>query len=309
VKLSLCSRKRPNSDVFWRPREGEASCPVGCARSSGSQRRVASCVASCLPLLAMLVSIAVGGCATTSKAPPNLETGTVRLEKLALSEEAGVWEAGHDRIGWEVDSYRLQPGDELEIHVLYNNDLFTVTRVLPDGTISAPVIGQVEASDKTPNEVAAVIAAGLSQYIVEPKVSVILRRLAGNYVFVIGEVRSQGAYEILGPLTVTQAIAKAGGATNTAKLNSVLVIRRTSPDTVAGMRVNVDWLLKNRVSSKDRIVRAYDIVYVPPTFIGKVDAFLEQFFNKTSSPWLWYIWARSAIRWEGVGQIGTPAPR
>jgi polysaccharide export outer membrane protein len=258
----------------------------------------------------MLVSISVGGCATSRKAPPDLETGTVRLEKLTLPEKAGVWEAGQDRIGWEVDSYKLQPGDELEIHVLYNNDLFTVTRVLPDGTVSAPVIGQIDTAGKTPNEIAAAIASGLSQYIVEPKVTVILRKLAGNYVFVLGEVKSQGAYEIFGPMTATQAIARAGGATDAAKLNSVLVIRRTSPDAIVGMRVNVDWLLKNRVSSKDRILRAYDIVYVPTTFIGKVDVFLEQFFGQTASPWLWYVWARSAIEWKGTTTtVGVQAPR
>lgn len=235
-----------------------------------------------------------------------MESGIIRLEKLTQPEEAGVWEAGKDRVGWEADSYKLQSGDEVEIRVLYNNDLSTVTRVLPDGTISAPIVGQIGATGKTPSEVAAAIAEGLSQYIVEPKVSLLVRKLAGNYVFVMGEVKSQGAYEVLGPLTVTQAIARAGGGTNAAKLNSVLVIRRTSPDTVVGMRVNVDWLLKNRVSSKDRTVRAYDIIYVPSTFIGKVDVFLEQFFTKTSSPWLWYIWARYAIDWKATSNLETP---
>lgn len=261
-----------------------------------------------LSLLAMLVSIVVGGCSTSVKTPPNTETGVVRLEKLAVPQKAGTWESGQDRVGWEADSYRLQPGDQLEIHVLYNNDLFTSTRVLPDGTVPAPVIGQVQATNRTPNELATAIATGLSQYIVDPKVSVILTKLAGNYIFVMGEVRVQGAYEIFGPMTVTQAIARAGGGTNAAKLNSVLVIRRTSPDAVTGMRVNVDWLLKNRVSSKDRIVRAYDIVYVPPTFIGKLDVFVEQFFSKTVSPWLWYIWARTAIDWESARNLQTPVP-
>jgi polysaccharide export outer membrane protein len=309
VKLSLVSRNCVPAGVRFGLGQGETSWLFRFILTPGSQHRVARRVASCLPLLAMLVSISVGGCATSRKAPPGLETGTVRLEKLILPEKAGVWEAGQDRIGWEVDAYKLQPGDELEIHVLYNNDLFTVTRVLPDGTVSAPVIGQIEAAGKTPNEIAATIASGLSRYIIEPKVSVILRKLAGNYVFVIGEVNSQGAYEIFGPMTVIQAIARAGGATDAAKLSSVLVIRRTSPDTVAGMRVNVDWLLKNRVSSKDRILRAYDIVYVPSTFIGKVDVFLEQFFGKTASPWLWYVWARNAIEWKTTTTVGIPSPR
>ena len=264
--------------------------------------------ANCLPLLVMLLSIVVGGCSTAVKVPPGTETGVVRLEKLSVPEKAGTWKAGEDRIGWEADSYRLQPGDQLEIRVLYNNDLFAQTRVLPDGTVPVPVIGQVQAADKTPNELAAEIASGLSRYLVDPKVSVILTKLAGNFVFVMGEVRAQGAYEIVGPMTVTQAIAKAGGGTNAAKLNSVLVLRRTSPDAVTGLRVNVSWLLKNRAASKDRMIRAYDIVYVPSTFIGKVDVFVEQFFSKTVSPWLWYIWARTSIDWDSSHNIQTPVP-
>jgi len=309
VKLSSVSGKLHVSDFSRGPHQKEANCSARSFRGSRLQSWSGGHVTSCLPLLVMLVSTVAGGCATARKAPPNMETGIVRLEKLEVPEKAGVWEAGQDRIGWEVDSYRLQPGDELHIQVLYNNDLFTVTRVLPDGTVPAPVIGQVEAAGKTPNELAAAIASGLSQYIVEPKVTVILSKLAGNYVFVVGEVRAQGAYEIFGPMTVTQAIARAGGATNTAKLNSVLVLRRTSPDALTGMRVNVDWLLKNRVSSKDRIVRAYDIVYVPPTFIGKLDTFIEQFFGRTVSPWLWYIWARSSIDWKSASEVQTPIPQ
>lgn len=309
MKLSSVSGRRHVSYMSRGPREKVRCCSTWSFRGPSLHSRSGGHVTSCLPLLVMLVSIVAGGCATVRKAPPDMETGIVRLEKLEVPEKAGVWEAGQDRVGWEADSYRLQPGDEMQIHVLYNNDLFTVTRVLPDGTVPAPVIGQVEAAGKTPNELAAAIATGLSQYIVEPKVTVILSKLAGNYVFVVGEVRAQGAYEIYGPMTVTQAIARAGGATNTAKLNSVLVLRRTSPDIVTGMRVNVDWLLKNRVSSKDRMVRAYDIVYVPPTFIGKLDTFIEQFFGRTISPWLWYIWARTSIDWKSTQPVQTAVPQ
>ncbi|UCF79330.1 MAG: polysaccharide export protein [Candidatus Eiseniibacteriota bacterium] len=262
----------------------------------------------CLSVLVMVVSVAVGGCAATHRGADGTATGTLRMEDLARPEDAGVWEAGDERVSWEAEPYRLQPGDEMQVSVLYNSNLSASTRVLPDGTISVPILGQMPAVGKTPQELADVIASGLSELIVDPRVSVIVTRLAGNYVFILGEVKNPGTHPISGQYTVAQAVAAAGGATNSAKLNSVLVIRRTSPDTVTGIRVSLDKVLKNRKLSEDRILRAYDIVYVPTTFIGRVDNFLSQFFAQTSSPWLWYIWARRAIDWESGGQLETPVP-
>ncbi|MFH0778424.1 MAG: polysaccharide biosynthesis/export family protein [Candidatus Eisenbacteria bacterium] len=262
--------------------------------------------AKCLPAFAMVISLAVGGCAPAGTGLEGPGSGTLRVEDIKQPEEAGVWESGQDRIGWESDVYRLQPGDEIEVLVMYNTDLSTITRVLPDGSVSVPVIGQVRAATLTPGELADAIAERLSEYLVDPKVSIIIKRLAGNNVFVFGEVKTPGAFEMPGQISVTQAIAKAGGPTNVAKLGSVLVIRRTSPETITGVRVNVGSLLANKPKSGDMVLRAYDIVYVPSTFIGKVDNFLEQFFTRTSSPWLWYVWMRTAIDWGDKTTVSVP---
>jgi len=270
---------------------------------------VASITVRCLSVLVIVVSLAVGGCASSKPEVGDTGIGTIRMEKLLKPEDAGIWETGEARVSWEVEAYRLQPGDEIQVAVLYNSNLSTATSVLPDGTISVPVLGQMRAVEKTPQELADIIAQGLSEYLVDPKVSVIVTRLAGNYVFVLGEVRSPGAHPISGQFSVTQALATAGGPTKTAKLNSVLIIRRTSADTITGIRVSVDKVLKNKRFSEDRILRAHDIVYVPTTFIGHVGNFLNQFFAQTSSPWLWYIWARHAVEWKTVRELETPAPK
>jgi polysaccharide export outer membrane protein len=239
--------------------------------------------------------------------PADVETGTVRLERIKRPEQAGQWESGEGRVGWETEAYRLQPGDEIEIRVLYNDDLSTTTRVLPDGSVAVPIVGQTKGAGKTLAEFQGEVARGLAELIVDPKVTVIPKKLAGNYVFVLGEVRNPGAYEITGTMTVTQAIARAGGALDFGKLNSVLVVRRTAPDALTGIRVNVSTVLANQARAKDRVIRAYDIVYVPRTLIGRIDTFLEQFFTRTSSPWLWYIWMRTAADWD-KSNVTTAVP-
>jgi len=289
------------------PGRGSRAVLGGSAFSKGRARtlnfipRRTLCPARCLPVLVMVLSAAVGGCAAGHRraAPPtDVETGIVRLERIEKPEQAGQWTSGVDRIGWEAEAYRLQPGDEIEIRVLYNTDLATITRVLPDGTVSVPILGQTRAAGKTLQEYEEEIARGLGEFIVDPRVTVIPRKLAGNYVFVLGEVRNPGAYEIAGTMTVTQAIARAGGSMDAGKLNSVLLVRRTAPDAITGIRVNVSKLLNNQAQAKDRIIRAYDIVYVPTTLIGKIDTFLEQFFARTAAPWLWYVWMKTATDWD-----------
>jgi protein involved in polysaccharide export with SLBB domain len=291
--------------------QGNSVWNVGHSSSKSNLICRALCVAKVSAVVAMLAALGVGGCSVGAKsgrvALTDAEMGTVRLERLESPEQAGQWEVGKDRLGWEAEPYRLQPGDEVEMRVLYHADLLTNTRVLPDGSTSFPIVGQIQAAGKTLQELEKEMTDALGELLVDPKVSVVVKRLAGNYVFVLGQVRLQGAYEISGPMTVTQALARAGGPIDTAKLGNVLVIRRTSPDSVTGIRVNVDRILKNGESASDRVLRAYDIVYVPKTLIGKIDTFIEQFFAKTAAPWLWYVWYRSAIDWDEM-QLETNPP-
>lgn len=301
VNITNMGAKRARAS--YSPAGGRPRVPEGKVRG-------ALCLANCLPFLAMVVTVTVAGCAASRDmaAPPaDVETGTVRLERIKRPEQAGQWESGEGRVGWETEAYRLQPGDEIEIRVLYNDDLSTTTRVLPDGSVAVPIVGQTKGAGKTLAEFQGEVARGLAELIVDPKVTVIPKKLAGNYVFVLGEVRNPGAYEITGTMTVTQAIARAGGALDFGKLNSVLVVRRTAPDALTGIRVNVSTVLANQARAKDRVIRAYDIVYVPRTLIGRIDTFLEQFFTRTSSPWLWYIWMRTAADWD-KSNVTTAVP-
>lgn len=295
VRRKKLSVRRPGGVYAKRVRTG------GCLRVVNLMRHSTLRSASSFPALVTILTLVAGGCAASSKRatpPTDVETGTVRLERIEKPEQAGQWTSGQDRVGWEAELYRLQPGDEIEIRVQYNSDLWTTTRVMPDGTVAVPVQGQTLAAGKTLVQLEQEIAKGLSTYLVDPKVTVIPKKLAGNYVFVLGEVKNPGAYEITSMMTVTQALARAGGSTDVAKLNSVLLVRRTAPDAVTGIRVNVSTLLSNQAKAKDRIVRAYDIVYVPKTMIGRLDTFLEQFFTKTAAPWIWYVWLRTATDWD-----------
>lgn len=130
-------------------------------------------------------------------------------------------------------AYRLNPGDELMISVWKEDDLNRDTLVLPDGTVSFPLVGQVTAEGLTPNELERAIAGKLRRYIPDAAVSVSVVKAAGHRIYVIGEVNRPGEYQPDRPLDVMQALSLAGGLTAYASEDKIVVLRRHGDIEVA----------------------------------------------------------------------------
>jgi polysaccharide biosynthesis/export protein len=124
------------------------------------------------------------------------------------------------------DPYRIGREDVLDVSVWRDPDLSRTVPVRPDGFISLPMAGEVEAAGKTPTELEALLRERLRPYVQEPKLTVIVREVNSTRVFVTGEVARPGAYPIRGRMSVLQAIAVAGGFSEFAHRGGLLVIRR-----------------------------------------------------------------------------------
>ena len=85
-----------------------------------------------------------------------------------------------------ADSYKLNPGDEVEISVWNEENLQKTITVLPDGMISFPLVGHLQAAGKSASEIEMTIAAKLDAYIADPEVNVTVTSTRGNVVFVVG---------------------------------------------------------------------------------------------------------------------------
>lgn len=106
--------------------------------------------------------------------------------------------------------YKLGPGDLIRISVLHEDNLTMEVRLSDRGTISYPMIGQIDAGGKTTREVESVIRGELSgKYLMDPQVSVNIMEF--RKFFVGGEVKSPGGFPFTPGMTVQQAIAQAGG--------------------------------------------------------------------------------------------------
>jgi polysaccharide export outer membrane protein len=126
----------------------------------------------------------------------------------------------------EDAGYLLQPGDVVNVSVWKEPDLTSELLVRPDGAITLPLAGQIDAAGHTVSEVRSTIDARLRKYIPDPAVTVTLKQALGNQIFVLGKVNRPGNYPIPRPVDVVQALSLAGGTTPFAAVNDIRVLRR-----------------------------------------------------------------------------------
>jgi polysaccharide biosynthesis/export protein len=128
-------------------------------------------------------------------------------------------------------AYRVNPGDDLEIMVWGDERLQKVVRVLPDGTFSFPLVGQVMAAGLLPSDLERVITAGLRPQYRDtvPQVTVTIKNPNGYQFSVIGKVKSPGTFTPGRYVNALEAIGIAGGPTEFASVGKIRIIRKVGP--------------------------------------------------------------------------------
>lgn len=125
--------------------------------------------------------------------------------------------------------YRLGVDDDVEVLVWKEPQLSTTVPVRPDGRISVPLVGELPAAGRTAGELERDIVAALSRTISSPSVTVLVKEIRSARVYVLGEVAQPGAFPVRGPISALQAIALAGGLTEFADRDGIVLLRR-GPD-------------------------------------------------------------------------------
>src|SRR5271154_4690440 len=109
------------------------------------------------------------------------------------------------------DGYQLHPGDVLGVVVWKETDLQAEALIRPDGGMSFPLAGELHAAGQTVEQLTRALETRIRKYIPDAVVTVALKTVAGNQVFVIGKVNRPGQFPLIGPLDVMQALSLAGG--------------------------------------------------------------------------------------------------
>ncbi len=164
------------------------------------------------------------------------------------------------------DLYRIGVDDQLQVAVWRNPELSVSVPVRPDGRISVPLVGDVLAGGRTPEEVARDIEGQLAAYVRDPKVAVILTELRSHEflsrVRVTGAVRTPISIPYRQGMTVLDAVLQAGGVSEFAAANRTRLYRREGGDTQA-LNVRLGAILGSGDLETNLEVRPGDVITVP----------------------------------------------
>lgn len=178
------------------------------------------------------------------------------------------------------DSYRIQPGDMLDIKFFYSPELNEQLPVRPDGRIALQLAQEVQAAGATPAELTAVLMEKYAKELKRPDVVVIVRSFGNQRIYVDGEVAKPGLIPLTGPTTVLQAIAQAGGFVYTGNATDVVLIRRGPRNEPVAMTVNMEKVYNGTDLGQDLYLKPFDIVYVPKTAIANANLWIEQYLTR-----------------------------
>ena len=177
----------------------------------------------------------------------------------------------------ESAPYRVQRGDSFSLHFIYHERLNQYDiLVLPDGTANFVGLDQVAVAGLSVTELDSVLTVRYGQQYRDPDLSVVVKSIAGRQVFVMGEVRVPGMYDIPPRgIGVLGAIALAGGFTDHAGAGSVVQVRVT-PNGYVSRELDLSSLQdQNGFDVALLDLQAYDILVVPRSWVGDLAVFTE----------------------------------
>jgi protein involved in polysaccharide export with SLBB domain/glycosyltransferase involved in cell wall biosynthesis len=177
----------------------------------------------------------------------------------------------------DTGQYRLEPGDILRVKFIYQPEMDVKLEIDPDGNISIPGVGEVQARGKTAEELARDVETLSSTNLRDPEVTVIVAQLGPRKVFVTGEVRLPGPVLYRVGMTPMQAIIDRGGFTEVARIDSVLHVTNNG-NTVEATRLDFSGEIKEG-SPELQALAVNDQIVVPRTFIGDANAFVRLYIR------------------------------
>ena len=130
--------------------------------------------------------------------------------------------AASPKVATDDPNYIIGPQDMLDINVWKEPDVSRSVPVRPDGKISLPLVNDVQAAGLTPQQLANQISAGLTKFMTNPQVTVIVSQINSQRIYVMGQVARVGAYQLIPGMTVLQALSDAGGFNAFANVRKIL---------------------------------------------------------------------------------------
>ena len=184
---------------------------------------------------------------------------------------------------WTADrpAHRLAAGDEIDLRFLLNPELNDAKLAIgPDGRVTVPLLGPVNAGGLSVAEFRAQLQKGYASKLRVADLDVVVRSYGSSRVFVGGEVKTPGVVALQGPTDVLQGVLLAGGFLTTARSNEVVLIRRRADNTPMLRTVNVRRFAGSVNPDDDIALQPQDVIFVPRANIADFNLFVDQYLNQ-----------------------------
>jgi len=194
-----------------------------------------------------------------------------KQQPLAQAQQAAIEQriiqTAQDLKGQAQGNYKIQPGDLIEITVFKETDMSRTARISGNGTITFPLAGNLKLADLSVPEAESFLAEKLSEFLIKPQVTVLIKEYGNKQIYVLGEVKKPGSIELPAErrLTVLEAITLAGGFTDLAAPDRTKVLRGAG-STSQSIQVEISRITKQGDKSADIYLEPNDTVFVPQSF-------------------------------------------
>jgi polysaccharide biosynthesis/export protein len=188
--------------------------------------------------------------------------GCETLSPQAAGERADQSSAVQSSENAPGGNYSIGKGDGLDISVWREPMLSGETVVRNDGMVSVALLGDVRAAGRTPMELRDEIQTRLKEFIGEPAVTVTVKTPTSLRFYVVGEVKTPGEYNLITDLTIVQGLARAGGFTEWAAKDKILLLRKEN-GVERRIKVNYKNIIKGKDPAQNLILRPGDTIVVP----------------------------------------------
>jgi polysaccharide export outer membrane protein len=158
--------------------------------------------------------------------------------------------------------YVIGAEDTLNVNVWKEPDMSGTVPVRPDGKISLPLVGDVQATGLTPMELTAQLTTLLKKYVTDPRVTVTVTNVNSRRVYILGQVGRPGAYPLAPEMTVLQALSTAGGLNQFAAADKIYVLRNDSSGQVK-LAFQYKQVIKGRKPEQNVVLKPGDTIVIP----------------------------------------------
>jgi polysaccharide export outer membrane protein len=160
------------------------------------------------------------------------------------------------------EEYVIGIDDVLNV-VVWRNEAFTRTvRVRPDGKITLPLLNDIKAAGLTPSGLRRVITDSLTEYLDNPRVSIIVQEINSSTVTILGEVKKPGVYPLRAHMTMFDAVAVAEGFSDFASPNQIVILRKNSRG-ITRIKIRYFDAVKGSVDIRELMLQTGDTILVP----------------------------------------------